>query len=131
MLDIWTSRRGNFIECEYWLKEDYVMDTNLVDFIKNPDDEIVYQREPDGVFFAKESGSYTSDNQTIAEAFMVKRESISLETSDDISRLRQNDIVKFNDKKYRVDSIQKVPFKNQRQFLANSQSFTYYLTLKG
>lgn len=131
MLDIWTSRRGNFIECEYWLKEDFVMDTNLVDFIKNPDDELVYQREPDGVFFAKELNAYTQDSQQIGETFMARRETITLETSDDISNLKRNDIVKFNDKRYRVDSIQKVPFKNQRQFLANSQSYTYYLSLKG
>ena len=131
MIDIWTSRRGNFIECEYWLKEDSVMSENLSDFIKNPDDELTYKSEPDGIFFAKEVNAYTQDNQVIAEVFMAKRETITLETSDDISVLKRNDIVRFNDKKYRVDSIQKVPFKNQRQFLANAQSFTYYLSLKG
>lgn len=122
MLDLWKGRRTLFIKCEYWSQ------------IENEDivarNQIIYERKSSGHFYAKEINSVTVDNQVLGEAFMFQSNNVTLQTTDDISNLSINDKVKYLDKEYRVDSIQKIAENKQRQY-RNKVSYTYYISLRG
>lgn len=122
MIDLWSSRRDKFIECEYFSQ-------NESDYIEN--DEIAHNVKADGVFFASEVGPRTSGSQVIAELFMVEEVSAVLKTEDDISKLKKNDIVRYEGKSYRVENVQKTTMNKQRNFLRKSYSATYYVSLRG
>ena len=51
-------------------------------------------------------------------------------TKDNISDMKVNDKVEFNDKEYMVDSIQKILENRQRQY-RRTPSYTYYISLRG
>lgn len=121
MIDLWgKSSRDEFERCTYWkVKEN--------DYHNN---QIVYERNPDGFFFAKEINSYTNNNQVLADAFLTEEINITLESHDDLSNLKTNDLVLYDGEVFRVDSIQKVTVKKQRMLMDHSLSFTYYISLR-
>jgi len=123
MIDLWQSRRDTFVEVEYWSQID---DESLV---KNY--QIAYNKLPTGSFMAKEVSAYTYDKQVLGESIMVDDENVTLYTRDKVSDLKVNDKVKYNEKFYRVDSIQKNPIKKQKQFMKSQCSFEYYIVVRG
>lgn len=122
MIDLWSSRRDKFIECEYFsqIENDYV-----------EDDEIAHFDVPTGKFYASEVGPKTSSLQVVAELFMVEEVTTVLKTEDDVSDLKKNDIVAYEGKSYRVESVQKTVQNKQRNFLRKAYSATYYISLRG
>lgn len=123
MIDLRTSRRDYFLHCEYWSQ---IEDENYVET-----NEIIHSRIPTGTFYAKELNAYTIESQNISNLFMAESKNITIHTFDDVSDLQRNDIVKIDDVVYRVDNIQKTPVKKQRQFLRNSYSMSYTISLRG
>ena len=123
MIDLRTSRRDYFLYCTYWSQ---IENEDLV-----ANNEIIHTKIPTGSFYAKEVNSYTIESDVVASVFMAESTTITIETADDVSDLRRNDIVKIDDKVYRVDNIQKTPIKKQRQFLRNSYSMNYVISLRG
>jgi len=122
MIDLKTSRREYFLQCAYWL-----VDTE--DFIK--DDRIVYKQDPAGYFAAKEISSYNINSNIIVGVYMFKSVRLTIETKDNIGNLDRNNIVRIDNKLYRVDDIQINPVKKQRQFLKDENSNSYTITLVG
>lgn len=124
MIDLETSRRDMFALCKYWLREE---NPDLI-----PVSELAYKRIPDGEFYAKEVNSLSIDSQVFGEAFMMRQQNITLKTNDNVSRLKQNDIILYDDHIYRVESIQENKIKKQNQYrMKSSCSSTYFITLKG
>jgi hypothetical protein len=122
MIDLWSSRRDKFIECKYYSQ-------NENDYVG--DDEIAHFDTPTGIFFASEVGPKTSGSQVVAELFMVEEVTAVLKTEDDVSELKKNDIVAYEGKSYRVESVQKTVQNKQRNFLRKAYSATYYISLRG
>lgn len=122
MIDLRTSRREYFLRCAYWSQMEE-------EFIK--DDKIVYYKEPDGFFMAKEISSYNISSNIVAGVFMFQNIRLTIETKDDIGKLERNDIVEIDSRFYRVEDIQVNPQKKQRQFLRNNYSNSYTITLVG
>lgn len=122
MIDLKTSRRDYFLHCAYWSQneEEYI-----------GDDKIVYEKDPTGYFYAKELSSYNVSSNVVNGVFMAKSVRVSIETKDDVSKLARNDIVMFDNKIYRVEDIQTIPIKKQRQFMRNSYSNSYTISLVG
>ena len=122
-IDIFTSRRVNNLNCEYW----NLTNSNL-DIDRN---KFVYENKPSGFFTATEGGEYSESSQR-SSVFLVDTNSLSLITSDDIRELKVHAIIKIdgNKKLWRVVSISKTPIK-RISYLSNDSRFTYYLTLKG
>ena len=108
MIDLYTTRRTNFIKCE-WFSQ--IEDEEYVDL-----NEIRHLPSPSGVFYAKEVNGYSEDNQQVENLFMVDSHRVTLTTNDKVQELRLNDIVKFDNKLWRVDSKQPTPKNAQRQF---------------
>lgn len=123
MIDINTSRRDMFDLCQYWSQD------NNADIV--PYDQIVYNRRPTGEFYAKEENSLSVQNQVVAGTFMFEETTVTLKTNDDTKTLKRNDIVRYDNKYYRVETIQQIKIKKQRQFLRSNYSTTTYISLRG
>lgn len=121
MIDTWKSRRTKFIECTYWSQ------------IKNPDiakhSELSYEIQPDGFFSASILGNYTEENKTIDNAFMYRKITVTIETTDDVKELERNDIVEMKGEIYRVVDINRIPTQKQEQFLNETISYTTQIAL--
>lgn len=122
MIDLYTSRREHFLECEYWSQDEN-------DYVKIS--EIAYKISPTGTFLAKEEGAYTNENQVLSEIFMLREKNVVVSTFDDVSDLKRNDIVRINEEMYRVEDIQVTPVNKQRQFMNSGYSKKYYISLRG
>lgn len=122
MIDLKTSRRDYFLHCAYWSQneEEYI-----------GDDKIVYEKDPTGYFYAKELSSYNISSNVVVGVFMARSVRVTIETKDDVSNLRRNDIVIIDNKIYRVEDIQITPVKKQRQFLRQNNSNIYTISLVG
>ena len=124
MIDLWTSRRDKFLKCKFWSQDE--AEENGVD-----DAEIAYKLSPSGSFYAKEMNSYNFSNQILADVFMAESITITIFTEDDVNALKRNDIIEFDGEVYRVEEIQKTPYKKQRQFLKQGYSNGYFIALRG
>lgn len=123
MIDLWQSRRDTFSRVQYWSQ------INNEDLVQNY--SLVYEFNPTGEFMAKEVSSINMESQVVGESAMYDQETVNIYTRDKIDDLRVNDLVKYNNKMYRVDSIQKNPVKRQRQFMGSKVSAEYYISLRG
>ena len=132
-IDVFTSRRNMFNECFYWCKtqKDIEHEVDLATMVSIDEDlnELSYEREPSGSFFANESNQEITDNQNIAGTFMFDEYFATLETNDDICELKVNDIVVYDGYVWRVTNIARIKKKRQSQF-AKRCSFKTYISLK-
>ena len=108
MIDLWMSRRDKFIKCKWYKQNEDEMFVGL--------DEIKYYTAPAGMFYAKEMNSYALENQSLGDAFLVDAHNVTLETSDDVGDIDENDLVEYEGKKWRVNSITTKTVNKQRQF---------------
>lgn len=122
MIDLWQGRRNKFIQCEYWSQ------------VTNPDiakfSELSYEKQPNGFFTASLVGNYTEENQTLENAFMYKKVTVVIETTDDVKQLERNDLVRMKGELYRVVDINRKPISKQEQFLNDAVSYTTYISLR-
>lgn len=123
MIDLETSRRDMFDLCTYWSQND---NQNLVSL-----DQLVHNKKPTGEFYAKEENSLSVQNQVVGGSFMFEETTVTLKTNDDVHLLRQNDVVFYDNKYYRVESIQQVKVRKQRQYLKSNYSASTYISLRG
>ena len=120
MFDLFTSRRSNFDECEYWLR----------DVNSNPNELVYKSRRCDGTFYAKLSNPETVGSNVIGGVFMFDTKNLMLETYDDIREVKVNDVVCFRGSYYIVTQIQMYPIRKNTQFY-NEQQYITYLSLRG
>lgn len=118
--DPFVSRRDNFEECEYWIR----------DINANPNELIHETKKPSGVFSAKISNPENSSPSVIGGVFMFDSINLMLETYDDIKELKVNDIVRFNGNIYMVTGIQRQPYRKNTQF-NNDLRFKTFISLRG
>lgn len=105
--DIFTSRRTNFIDCEYWLiaKED----------ITRTKEELVFNERPDGFFSAKFENQFENSVSVIGQSFMFDSNTVTISTEDDVKDLKKNCLVKFNGDVWRINIITRIPIRNDFQ----------------
>ena len=108
MIDLWTTRRDNFIKCTYWCQID---DNDIVSL-----SEVAHERVPSGTFYAKEITPWNEDPQIIDATFKFSSKTVTVETYDKVDDLHEGDVVKLDDFLYRVQTIQTLPIKNKDTF---------------
>lgn len=124
MISLWSGGRDKFHKCEYWLVDENENTTKR--------NQVVYYSQPNGIFMAKISNNEVEDKQNIDDSFQFDVSYVTLETTDNIQDLKNNNIVRFKDKIYIVESIDKVPLrKNAEQFLNDFVPYKYYISLRG
>lgn len=113
-VDIYHSRRTHFRECKYWLPDN-----------KQNRDVIVLTREPAGIFYAKESNAISSGFNPLANVFAVDRNTVMLETNDDVEDMVKGSIVLYLDKSWTVDTIQRQIHNKEVEFNDEIHATTY------
>lgn len=123
MIDLRQSRRNKFKHCEYW------------SHIENPDiaklNELAYEKSPNGFFTASIVGNYTEENQVLEGSLIHEKVTVVIETTDNVRELKRNDIVKMDNKFYRVNDINRTPVAKQERYLNDEYvSYTTYISLR-
>lgn len=95
MINIYRSRRGNFIRCEL-----YKAAPN-----EAPLSKLQHGAKPDGVFYSRrESGHYSTQNQAL-NSFQYRHDTVTLYTEDAIDP-SPNDLVRFEGESWIVENVQ-------------------------
>ena len=119
-VDIFTSRRTEEIECEYWIAKDDKAPTL---------DKYDLDQIPDGTFFAKEVNMEMEEYQVVEQEFMFESHNVTLKTNDDIKDITKNSVVSYDGELWRVRNIQKEKVK-KHSYNSLESTFRYYLSLR-
>lgn len=128
-VDMFTSRRTMFDLCYYWHRREEDLDDNAIVYVDTDLNEMIYERSPDGTFYATDTNGIDSGNQKIGSSFMFDENYVTLRTRDHID-LNQNDIIVFREKVWRVTSITRRVIKRQNQY-SRRPGYETYISLKG
>lgn len=122
-VNIFTSRRTNFLDCEYWLveKNDLTKDKSL----------LTHENTPEGTFSAKIENVIENSSSVVAQTFIFDSNTLSISTTDFIPGLKRNCLVKINQLEgiWRVDNINQSPIRNNYQF-DSELTFKTYIQLR-
>lgn len=120
-VNIFTSRRTNFIECEYWLvsKDEINKDKTI----------LTNEKKSDGFFYAKIENYIENTSSVIAQTFLFDSTSLSISTNDTVEDFKRNCIVKCLGVIWRVDSCHKQPIRANYQF-ENDLTLKTYIQLR-
>lgn len=128
MIDVYQSRRTNYIKCRYWIAKNTEAFRDFGNQAIRRDDGYHISEYCDGMFYAREITGESEDNRLIENVILVKKSEIQLETTDNISSLIVNSIVEYDNYYWRVGAIQKIKKKKQSQFLRKT-SYKYIVSL--
>lgn len=101
--DIFKGRRNEFEKCLLWKKEE-----------KKDRQSITHEKAPSQVFYAKEENPQTNSTENL-DSFHYRKKRITISTYDKVN-IEADDIVKFNEILWRVDTIQVVEEHKTNQF---------------
>lgn len=109
-VNLFTSRRINFLECEYWLvsKNDISKDRT----------KLTYENVPEGQFTAKIENSVENRSTVVAQTFLFDTSSLAISTTDSVPGLKRNCLVSIKqfEGTWRVESIDQYPIRINYQF---------------
>ena len=117
----WVSRRDCHELCAWWERnesDDYT------------DDELIMKRPPSGYFHAKEMTSETYDNGIVGGSFMYDRATVLIRTPDDVSGLKNNCLVKYQDDKWIVVSVQRKNIRNGMTEFAPERNVPHFFYIQ-
>lgn len=123
---MFTDRRDKFDVCIYWKTDKEILDAygnkiyNKLDYVET---------EPSGSFYGKLYSPQYFDKNIVGNSFMFDEEIVSIITDEDLSDLKINDIIKFRNEIYRVDTISKKPKRKNNQF-NDEVGYSYIINLK-
>ena len=114
-IDIYHSRRTNFKKCYY-----YVRDEKINDLAK-----FVLMKQPEGHFYAKPYTPNSRQNQDLANTFRMSENQLTIETSDDVVDLKENNVVLYDGKPFVVVGIQRKECLKESQYRSQHYCTTY------
>lgn len=113
-IDIFQSRRTHFFSCAWWSRDE--------SGVGNSEEE-VYNTTPTGIFYARPITSENDRATVIQGAFMADAHNITIESNDDLTGIKVNDLVRFDNKIWIVDSS---PQKLLRNKVAQFSGYNIY-----
>jgi hypothetical protein len=119
MLDLFTSRRTMHDKCNYWRRESNEDINALIHEIN----------EPSGFFYAKQITSIQDMPQVLAGVFLFDSETVTIQSNDELDKLKRDDIIQFRGEIWRLEQIQATPIRINNQYNYDVQ-MTYFLRLK-
>ena len=107
-VDIYHSRRTCYIECTYWIRDERssVGDIN----------QWILKNTPSGLFLAKEISPYSNQMNQTSGVYAYDRNSITLESDDDLEEIVRGSIVLYNGKTWMVNDVQKLVHRKETEF---------------
>lgn len=121
MIDIFQSRRDYNEPCKWWSRDE------------NDDNEanaLIMKRVPTGIFMAKEVGAEQLRNQVIFDSFMFGQGSVTIKSPDNLTGIKANDLVEYQDEKWLVINVQKIKAKKQNSYYAKDTNCSHYWFLE-
>ena len=112
--DLFQSRRNYNYYCEYWTRAE----DSKPEFIE-------LERIPDGHFTARIVSQVTQREQFFGSTFMHSQENLQLETRDKVPTLKAEDVIKFQDHFWRVNSVQTKPARIQMTEFQKNDAVSY------
>lgn len=113
------SRRSYPEICEWWQRTTSNQQLPL--------NKYYVELAPSGKFHAKEITNYSFDKREMMD-FRIGANSVTIESPDDISKIRVDDVVRFEGLMYRVQSKTKRKIRKTREFM-RTPLFVYVMTL--
>jgi len=95
-VDIFHSRRTSFQRCVYYIRDEQRGSGDI--------EKLVLDKEPSGVFYAKEVSDYQQGSNDVGNA-MFDTNRVTIETADDISLIKKGCIVCFRNNFWFVDNV--------------------------
>lgn len=118
-INIYHSRRINYNRCVYWVRDESGVGN---------EEELYYKKKPAGVFYATEGNAETNAMNMIGGVFMTEEYDILLESTDWLDGLHKDCIVRYNGELWRVNEVQKKPFKKESA-CRNRKTYKWYIGL--
>lgn len=111
------SHRGYNLKCEWWSRE-----KNSFGFEKNPN----------GLFYAKEISDkeYNRDYFGNNSMVLMERNTVMLQTPDNLHDIKTDDKIKFEDEEWFVASIGRKRIRNQQSEFTKFGKINYYWVLR-
>lgn len=120
-VDIYHSRRTNYEECEYWIRDERNKKALATDW--------VMKNSPSGTFFAKEVSPKTNRMNQSANVWAYDRDEITLETDDDVNFIKRGCIVKYDDELWIVDTNQRQIHRKESEF-DKEKHYRYIISMR-
>lgn len=111
------SRRTKPYRCAYWNSKD-----------GKPYDEVVFEANPDGIFYAEIVGSESNRDQPTAGVILFNSTTVTIRTDDEID-IKKGATVLFDERKWRAADVQRYPHKRENR-LSRKGHFGYFIQLK-
>ena len=123
-INTFTSRRGHYLDCEYWLVEKGELQEDK--------SELIHKKKSEGTFDAKIENTEENTSSVIAQTFMFDSTTLSISTNDDVPGLKRNCLVVIEQwgRKviWRVESTNKKPIRCNYEF--GEVAFKTYIELR-
>ena len=107
-IDIYHSRRTNYAECVYWVRDESVAIGDL--------NQWILKTKSNGVFYAREVNAIYNQANPQANVFMFDKDVIALETDDDVDDLSRGCVVLYNGKPWMVVDVQRKIHRKESEF---------------
>lgn len=119
--DLFQSRTNCHELCKWWTRNE------STDY---EPDELIMQRIPSGTFMAKEVSPEQGQNVIVGGAFMVDKSSVTIKSPDDLSGIKENDLVLYQGEKWIVLSVQKTKARVQNTMFASDKNCSHFWYLE-
>lgn len=117
-IDIYHSRRTNFVKCYYYKRDEKVNDLS----------KYVLTKKPEGIFYARLYSPNSRQNQDVVNTFRFSENSLTIVTEDDVNDLVENNVVLYNGKAYVVINVQRELHLKESQY--GGEHYTTYISLR-
>lgn len=113
------TRRDYFLRCSWWSVDK-----------TNPElADLKYKDVPSGVFFAKETQALNKNDELDNGFIPIAKQSLIIETKDDVEGINQKDLVECMGQKWIVESIQSQVVHKRTQYYNRAERI-WTLTLR-
>lgn len=127
--DLFQSRRNYNERCAWWGRderdEEYT-DEELEAALVSNADELIMKRVPSGYFMAKQENPESKRENTIYNIYMTEKTTVTLKTPDDVTGIKNKDIVLYRGEKWFVVSVQKILARIQQSEYATDHNCSHY-----
>lgn len=107
-IDIYHSRRTNYRECKYFVRDESSFVGDL--------DRFILTQAPRGVFYAKEISPQNSKKDQVANVILYDKSIITLETTDIVDDLTSGCVVLYLGHGWMVEQVQRSVYMRETEF---------------
>lgn len=117
-IDIFHSRRTNYHRCMYWVRDERTA--------SGTPEQWVTMNLPSGSFYGKSVSPSNNQMNVVNGVWALDNNFITLETDDEIDDISRGSIVKFDDKLWIVENVQKTIHSRESEY---SKKIDYKYTI--